>query len=48
MPAAIKDTYEVGLSGQGDLIRASVAYNGVLDSTGNAYTITVKTQQDIT
>jgi len=48
MPAAIKDTYEVGLSGQGDLIRASVAYNGVLDATGNAYTITVKTQQDIT
>jgi hypothetical protein len=48
MPASIKDTYEVGLSGQGDLIRASVAYNGVLDATGNAYTIEVKTQQDIT
>lgn len=48
MPAAIRDTYEVGLSGQGDLIRASVAFNGVLDNTGNAYTITVKCQQDIT
>lgn len=48
MPAAIKDTYEVGLSGQGDLIRAAVAYQNVIDSTGNAYTITVKTQQDIT
>jgi len=45
IPAAIKDTYEVGLSGQGDLIRASIAYNGVLDSTGKAYTVTVKTQE---
>lgn len=48
IPAAIKDTYEVGLSGQGDLIRASVAYNGTLDASGDAYKITVKTQQDIT
>lgn len=48
VPAAIKDTYEVGLSGQGDLIRASIAYNGVLDATGDAYTITVKTQLDLT
>lgn len=47
LPAAIKDTYEVGLSGQGDLTRASVNYNGVLDATRNAYTITVKTQEDI-
>jgi hypothetical protein len=49
MPAAIKDTYETGLSGQGDLIRASVAYNATLDATLNsAYQVTVKTQQDIT
>lgn len=48
MPASIKETYEVGLGGQGDLIRASVGYQAVLDSTGNAYEITVKTQQDIT
>jgi hypothetical protein len=47
IPAAIKDTYEVGLSGQGDLIRASIAYNGVLDSSGKAYTVTVKTQVDL-
>jgi hypothetical protein len=46
IPAAVKDTYEVGLSGQGDLIRASIAYNGVLDSTGKAYTIAVATQED--
>lgn len=48
IPAAIKDTYEVGLGGQGDLIRASVSYTGTLDSAGKAYEITVKTQQDIT
>lgn len=48
IPAAIKDTYEIGLDGQGDLTRASISYNGVLDSAGNAYKITVKTQADIT
>jgi len=48
LPAAIKDTYEVGISGQGDLIRAAVAYMGTVDATGNDYTITVKTQKDIT
>jgi hypothetical protein len=48
MPASIKETYEVGLSGQGDLTRASVSYQGTLDASGDAYTIIVKTQQDIT
>jgi hypothetical protein len=48
LPVAIKDTYEVGLSGQGDLIRASVAYQCAIDATGVDYTITVKTQEDIT
>jgi len=49
LPVAIKDTYEMGLSGQGDLIRASVAYHGVYDPTTNAgYKLTVKCQQDIT
>lgn len=47
IPAAIKDTYELGLGGQGDLTRASIAYNGVLDALGNAYKITVKTQKDL-
>jgi hypothetical protein len=47
MPASIVDTYEVGLSGQGDLLRASVAYNGVVDATGKSYQIIVKTQEDI-
>lgn len=48
MPVAIKDTYEVGIGGQGDLVRASIAYDGVIDSSGNDYTITIKTQEDIT
>jgi hypothetical protein len=48
MPAAIVNTYSVGLSGQGDLLRAAVAYNGVVDGTGKSYLITVKTSEDIT
>jgi hypothetical protein len=48
VPVAIRDTYEVGLSGQGDLIRAAVQFNGVLNTTGEAYKVTVKTQLDIT
>jgi hypothetical protein len=47
VPAAIKDTYELGLTGQGDLTRASIAYNGVLDALGNAYKITTKCQKDV-
>lgn len=47
VPAAIKDTYEVGLGGQGDLTRAQIQYNGVLDATGNAYKLTIKTQEDL-
>lgn len=48
IPASIKDEYEVGLEGEGDLVRAKVKYNGVIDGSGDAYTITVKCQEDIT
>lgn len=48
VPAAIQDEHTIGLSGQGDLIRASITYNGVIDGSGNDYTIVVKTQEDIT
>jgi hypothetical protein len=48
IPAAIKDTYEMSMGGQGDLMRGSISYNGVLDAVGNAYKITIKTQEDIT
>lgn len=47
-PATIKDTYEVQNSGQGDLVRAAISYNSVIDVTGKAYEIAVKTQEDIT
>lgn len=47
MPVAIKDTYEVTSPGQGDLVRSSVAYQNVIDGTGKAWQITVKTQEDI-
>jgi hypothetical protein len=48
VPAAIKNTYEVTTPGQGDLVRASVSYQGVLDATGKSYQITVKTAENIT
>jgi hypothetical protein len=47
-PVAFKDTYEVSLSGQGDLVRASVAYQCAIDGSGNSYNITVKTQESVT
>ena len=45
---AIKDTYEVNLSGQGDLVRAMVNYQNTpnLGAT-TAYQVTVKTQENI-
>lgn len=49
LPVSIKDTYEVGLGGQGELIRASVSYQATFDVTLNSsYKVTVKTQEDIT
>jgi len=48
MPAAIKDSYEVNLGGQGDLVRASVGYTGVIDDTGKHYQITVVTNENVT
>jgi len=46
-PVAIKDTYEVGLSGQGDLVRASISYQNIIDGTGKSWQIVIKTQEDI-
>jgi hypothetical protein len=48
MPVAIKDTYAVNLSGQGDVIRASIAYQGIIDSTGKSYSIACASQLDLT
>ena len=47
IPVGIKDSYEVTLGGQGDLVRAAVTYNGVLYSDGTACTITVKSADSI-
>jgi hypothetical protein len=47
MMNGIKDTYQVNLSGQGDLVRASITYNSTLDSSGNEYDIIYKTQETI-
>ncbi len=47
--SAIKDTYEVGLSGQGDLVRASITYQGIYDETATSpFTLEVGTDEDIT
>jgi hypothetical protein len=48
LPTAIKDGYEVAMPGQGDLVRATIPYNGVIDATGKSYTITVITSENIT
>lgn len=47
-PVAIKDSYEVTAPGQGDLVRASVSYQNVMDATGKSWQITIKTQEDYT
>lgn len=48
VPAAIKDTYEVALSGVGDLVRASVAYQGTYDNgTSKGYGVIIKTQENL-
>lgn len=46
-PVAIKDTYEVGLSSEGDLVRAAIAYQNIIDGTGKSWQIVIKTQEDI-
>ena len=50
LPVAIKDTYEInGLSGQGDLIRASINYIGTFYATAlSAYWIVAITTENIT
>lgn len=48
-PVAIKDTYDVTAPGQGDLVRASIAYQHILDAvSGNSWQITIKTQENLT
>jgi hypothetical protein len=42
---AIKDTYEVALGAQGDLVRANIKYQCIANASGQEFTITVKTQE---
>ena len=42
-----KDTYELALSGEGDLVRASIAYQMAIDGAGISYTMVVKTQENV-
>ena len=47
--AAIKSSYEVNLSGQGDLVRGSIEYQGKYDfANTESYQITIDTDLDIT
>jgi hypothetical protein len=46
-PVSLKDTYEVNLSGQGDLVRASIEYQCLVGPSTAAYTITVASQENI-
>ncbi len=48
MHSAIKDTYEVTLDGQGDLVRAAITYQGIYDETATSpFTLSVGTDEDI-
>jgi hypothetical protein len=46
-PTSVKNTYEVGLGGQGDLLRASIQYMHPINASGVSHTVVVKTQEDI-
>lgn len=46
--ASIKDSYEVGLSGQGDLVRASIKYQAIRAGSGNAYQMVIKSAENVT
>lgn len=46
-PVTVKESYAVGLNGQGDLVRGNIAYRGMIDGSGNDYNLTVKTQENV-
>jgi hypothetical protein len=47
-PVSVKDTYEVSLNGQGDLVRAAIDYQCLVGPATAAYTLTVLTQENVT
>ena len=46
-PVAIKDTYDIGVPNQADLLRASITYQCAMNAAGIHYTITVTTAESI-
>jgi len=49
VPVLVAGSYEIQLSGQGEVVRGSVEYEGDYDSvTGSGYTLTTITDEDIT
>jgi hypothetical protein len=46
-PNAVKDTYQVNIGGQGDLVRGVIDYQNTLSGSPATYQITVKTQENI-
>lgn len=46
-PVSVKDTYEINLSGQGDLVRGGVEYQNLVGPATAAYTLVAKTQENI-
>jgi hypothetical protein len=48
VPVGFREEYAIALGGQGDLLRVSNAWTAVIDGTGNAYTVTVLCQENIT
>jgi hypothetical protein len=47
VPVALKDTYEVNLDSQGDLVRANIEYQCLVGPATAAYTLVVKSQENI-
>lgn len=47
-PVAFKDSYEISIGGQGDLIRSSIEYQCAIDGTGKHYQLTVVCAENIT
>jgi hypothetical protein len=47
LPVAIKNGYEVQMPGQGDLVRATQPYNGIVDATGKSYSITILSSENV-
>jgi hypothetical protein len=48
VPVAYKSEYSVNLGGQGDLLRVTNSWVGIIDATGNSYTVTILCQESIT